>query len=376
MVKRVIILLAAAAVVIAVLVVSQHHKRPLMVSGFIEADEIRLGSRVGGRVARIHVDEGDVVTGGQDLVELDPFDLLQRQAEAAAELASAEAELQRREAGYRAEEIEQARARRDRLEAALAKAVKGPREEDIAAARAQVALAEAELERAQVRHDRVIELAAREAANPDEVDEAVRSLKAARATHRARQEELAKLLAGTRQEEIAEARAQLAEADAAWQLMVSGFRDEEIREARAAAEASRERMHAIGQQIAELVITAPIDGVIESMDLRTGDLVPANTPVIALTDPARLWVRAYVPEDALDVRHGQVVTISVDSFPGERFAGHIGYIARQAEFVPGNVQTPEDRSKQVFRIKVYLDEGLDRLRPGMAADVWLEGDGQ
>jgi multidrug resistance efflux pump len=376
MVKRVVILLAVAAVLIALLVVSQHQHRPLAVSGFIEADEIRLGSRVGGRVARIHADEGDVVTAGQALVELDPFDLLQRQAETVAELAAAEAELQRRETGYRPEEIAQAKARRDRLEAALAKAVKGPREEDIAAARAQVALAEAELDRAQARHDRIEELRARNAANPDEVDEAVRSLKAARAMHQARQEELAKLLAGTRDEEIAEARAQLAEADAAWQLMLSGFRDEEIREARAAVEAARQRMQAVEQQIAELVITAPIDGVIDTMDLRIGDLVPANAPVIALMDASRLWVRAFLPEDALDVRYGQAVTISVDSYPGERFAGRIGFIARQAEFVPGNVQTPEDRSKQVFRIKVYLEEGLDRLRPGMAADVWFEGDGQ
>ena len=102
------------------------------------------------------------------------------------------------------------------------------------------------------------------------------------------------------------------------------------------------------------------------------ELAPANAPVITMTDTRRLWVRAYVPEDMLSIAAGQRVAVSVDSFPDERFAGHIGFIARQAEFTPGNVQTPEDRSKQVFRIKVFLDEGLDRLRPGMAADVWLD----
>jgi hypothetical protein len=50
----------------------------------------------------------------------------------------------------------------------------------------------------------------------------------------------------------------------------------------------------------------------------------------------------------------------------------VTFISRQAEFTPRNVQTPEERSKQVFRIKVTLLDGLDKLRPGMAADVWLE----
>jgi hypothetical protein len=61
----------------------------------------------------------------------------------------------------------------------------------------------------------------------------------------------------------------------------------------------------------------------------------------------------------------------VDSFPGERFSGRLTFIAQEAEFTPRNVQTPEERSKQVFRIKVELDQGRERLRAGMAADVLL-----
>ncbi len=68
---------------------------------------------------------------------------------------------------------------------------------------------------------------------------------------------------------------------------------------------------------------------------------------------------------------GGSVQVTVDSFPGRRFKAHVGFIARQVEFTPSNVQTPEKRAEQVFRVKVYLDEGLDVLRPGMCADVWL-----
>ena len=89
-------------------------------------------------------------------------------------------------------------------------------------------------------------------------------------------------------------------------------------------------------------------------------------------DGERLWVRAYVPENHLNIQMGHKVWVTVDSFPQRRFAGHVSFVSRQAEFTPGNVQTPEERSKQVFRIKVLLDEGTNVLRPGMAADVWLE----
>ena len=106
--------------------------------------------------------------------------------------------------------------------------------------------------------------------------------------------------------------------------------------------------------------------------MRPGDLVGANAPALSLLDPSRLWVRAYVPEGRLRLVIGQEVTLRVDPFPDETFRGRVSFIARDAEFTPGNVQTPEERSKQVFRIKVDLLDGFDRLRPGMSADVMLD----
>ncbi|HTI50663.1 MAG TPA: HlyD family efflux transporter periplasmic adaptor subunit, partial [Planctomycetaceae bacterium] len=125
------------------------------------------------------------------------------------------------------------------------------------------------------------------------------------------------------------------------------------------------------RQIEELTIRAPVDGSIEAVDLRPGDLVGASTPAISMIEAGRLWVRAYVPENHLDVQVGSEVSVTVDSFPGRRFKARVSFVARQAEFTPNNIQTVEDRSKQVFRIKVLLEEGLDVLRPGMSGDVWL-----
>ena len=372
MVKQATVILLVIAVLAGVLYYSRLRHEPLKVSGFIEADEVRVGSRVGGRVAKVHVEEGQRVRPGDLLVELEPYDLHERRSEAAATLAARRAELARLEAGFRPQEIAQAEANVARLRAALEKARTGPRRQEIAAAEANLALAIAQKDLAETNLNRIKASFERAAASRDELDQAQDELLAAQAQVTVRQQQLDELKEGTRPEDIAAAEAELREASAALDLMKAGFREEEIAEARAAAEAASAALNAIDRQIEELAIEAPIDGVVEAIELEPGDLVAANAPVLSIVETGDLWVRAYVPENHLDLQVGQHVPISVDSFPGRRFTGHISFIARQAEFTPGNVQTPEERSKQVFRIKVTLDEGLDVLRPGMAADVWLE----
>lgn len=372
MLKRVMTFVGLALVLAALLVYSQWGTEPLKVSGFIEADEIRLGSRVGGRVRRVHVEEGQEVRTDQTLVELDPFDLLERRAEAEAQLAARQADYERLKAGFRLEEIAQAKAHRDQLAARLEKLEQGPRRQEILVGRAQLELAQAQLELAQQVYSRTQGLLNQRAASPQDMDRATQELRSAQATVAVRRQELALLEEGTRPEEIEEAKAQLEEAEQASNLKLRGYREQEIAQAKAAMEAAAASLKAMVRQIDELEIKAPVDGVVEALELQVGDLVPADGPVLSLMDTRRLWVRAYVPENRLNIQIGQGLSVTVDSFPGERFAGRVSYIARQAEFTPGNVQTPEERSKQVFRIKVTLDEGLGRLRPGMAADVWLE----
>jgi multidrug resistance efflux pump len=187
-----------------------------------------------------------------------------------------------------------------------------------------------------------------------------------------RRENLALLEAGTRDEQIAQAEARLEEATQAWQLMVNGYRKEEIAAAKAAVDTAEAGLAAINRQIEELRVTAPVNGVVEAVDLEPGDLVTANAPMVSLMDTSDLWVRAYLPEDELNISVGQEVRVTVDSYREREFTGQITFIARQAEFTPGNVQTPEERSKQVFRAKVTLLDGQSDLRPGMAADVWLD----
>ena len=370
--KKLLIVIPIALAVLAALVWSQQRKSPFFVSGFIESHQIRVGSRVGGRVQQVHVEEGQAVQRGVALVELDPYDLRERLAEARASLAAQTANLDKLKAGSRREDIEQARAARDREKVVLDKLVAGSRLLEIKVQEAKVAMAKAELVKAQQDYDRVKTLSDQGQASEVEMNDVTRALGVAQGSYDGSSDQLALLKEGTRAEDIAEQRAKLAEAEATLALLEAGSRAEDIAQAEATVAAAQAAVGVIERQVAELVVSAPMDSTVEAVDLRPGDLIAPNAPVISLTDPSELWVRAFVPENRLDVQLGQKVAVRVDSFPGRRFAGHISYVARAAEFTPSNVQTPEERSKQVFRIKVLLDEGRDVLRAGMSADVFLE----
>jgi len=344
---------------------------PDRVSGFIEADEIRVGSRVGGRVSQVRVEEGQRVKAGEVLVELEPFDLQQLAEEARATLAAREAQYQRMKSGLRDEEVAQAKARYDQLKATLDQLVAGPRKEELDAARAELQVAQAQLQLARVNFDRMRRLAETNAASREDLDRATEALGVAQGQIALKEAKLALLEAGTREEEIRAAQARAEEARLAYQLADKGFRKEEIDKARAARDAAQSALDVVNQQLAELVIRSPVDGVVEAMELHTGDLTSPSAPVLSIMDVRHLWVRAYVPENRLNIEVGQGVSVAVDSFPGRRFPAKVTFVSRQAEFTPSNVQTPEERSKQVFRIKVELTDGLDLLRPGMSADVWL-----
>ena len=365
-------IVVVVAVAIVALTASQRRTDELIVSGFAEAEDIRVGSRVAGRVSAVHVEEGTHVAQGALLIEFEPHDLHQRLAEARATLAARQAVLNQRRAGFRSEDIAQARARRDHAVAVLEKLQAGPRPLEIKILEDRLARTAALLARAKTEHARVARLFEASQASPEEMDIAERSLETAHAEHAVAEDELALAREGTRAEEIAEGRAQLAEVQAALALVESGYRPEDVAEAEALVAAAEANIAAIQQQVAELEVRAPVDGVIEAINLARGDLVAAGAPVLTLIDESKLWVRAYVPERRLSIAVGQRVAVRFDALPDRTIPGRIVYVAAQAEFTPANVQTPEERVKQVFRIKVVLDEGHGDVRPGMAGDVLLE----
>src|SRR5947207_12485590 len=119
-------------------------------------------------------------------------------------------------------------------------------------------------------------------------------------------------------------------------------------------------------------VRAPSLSVLEVLSVKIGDVLPANREVATLLLPEHLWVRVYVPEPWLGlIKIGDQVRVRVDSFPHEDFPGTVEQVNRQAEFTPRNVQTVEDRIRQVFGVKIRLPNTDDRLRAGMSADVYF-----
>ncbi len=362
-----------AAVVVGWLYWRQGRVEPLVVSGFVEADQVRVGSRVGGRVTEVLVSEGQRVTAGQTLFRIDPFDLRQQLAAAQAELARAEAEHARLKAGFRPEEVSEARARRDQAAAALAKLKAGSRRQEIDIARARVASAKATLTLAESEHARVMRLSRDAQAAQIELERVVRALKLATAEAAAAEHELSLLEEGTRKEDIAGAEAALAGAEATLAMLERGYRVEDVARAAAAVDAARAQAAAIEVRLGELTVTSPAACIVEAIDLHPGDLVTANAPSVTLINYARLWVRTYVPQARLDAVRldGPAWVSSVAGGPG-RYEGRVTFIATEAEFTPRNVQTPQERGEQVFRIKVTLNDATVPLRVGTAVDVHFD----
>src|SRR5450432_3552405 len=131
---------------------------------------------------------------------------------------------------------------------------------------------------------------------------------------------------------------------------------------------ARAQLADIGAQLAEMEVTAPADSILEVLSVKVGDVLPANREVATLLLPEHLWVRVFVPEPWLGlIKVNDKVRVRVDSFPDKDFEGVVEQVSRQAEFTPRNVQTVEDRIRQVFGIKVRLPNGDEHLRAGMSA---------
>jgi membrane fusion protein YbhG len=132
----------------------------------------------------------------------------------------------------------------------------------------------------------------------------------------------------------------------------------------------RAQLAEIDSELAELNVAAPNDCVLEVLNVKVGDVLAPNQELATLILPQHLWVRVYVPETWLGwIGLGDAVRLRVDSFPNEDFAGTVEQINRQAEFTPRNVQTVEDRIRQVFGVKIRLQDRGDKLRAGMSADA-------
>lgn len=293
----------------------------LEASGTIEATEIQLAARTAGEIVRFFVEEGDQVSKGQLLVCLDTTQLILQLRQAEADWVAMRAHLALLEAGARMEDLVQAEAR---LQQATTR-----------------------LEQAQRDAARLAALYAQGSTTDRQFEDAQLQLRLAEAEHRAAQAQLDKLRQLTRPEELTVARARVAQAEA--------------------------RRDLLRQQLDDACLKAPADGLVSRRVADPGELAVPGSVLLTLVQLDTVYVQLYIPEPLLGaVQYGQPVTVRVDTWSDRTFEGKVTYISPEAEFTPRNVQTKEDRTRLVFRIKVKLPNPDRLLKPGMFADATLQ----
>ncbi len=137
-----------------------------------------------------------------------------------------------------------------------------------------------------------------------------------------------------------------------------------------AVEQSKANLDLLDVQVAKLNIVSPMNGVILTRNVEPGEYVAPGAVTMTMADLSNLTLTVYVPENRYgDVKLGQQVGVTVDSFPGTKFTAEVIHIADSAEYTPRNVQTVEGRSSTMFAIKLKVEDPEGKLKPGMPADV-------
>ncbi|MGD8905202.1 MAG: efflux RND transporter periplasmic adaptor subunit [Anaerolineae bacterium] len=400
----------------------QQEAQGISASGFIEAEKASVTTDLGGRIVELHASEGDEVSAGDLLVELDES-LLQAQIEiAGADLEVAEATLALVKANAREETLARAEAQVAQAEAARDAAqivwtdaqamLENPQELELTIVSArtqrnvlnyQAAQAEALASAAQTARDLASQIVSMLEENAPYVPPS--TLQSAQyekdlATYQswaawtgAEQAEVA--LAGAErylaelnrqkadpvdlqaQVDVAEAQYEVAAAAVELaQAQVEGLRigatPEQIAAAEAQVAVARSALSAVEAQLDKLALRAPISGLVLERPVHVGEVALPGAPLLTLADLDALTLTIYVREDQLgQVQLGQAASVTVDAYPDRVFSGAVDFISSQAEFTPKNVQTQEERANMVFAVKIRLPNPDHALKPGMPADALL-----
>ncbi len=322
----------------------------IQANGRIEGDRITIASKFPGRIAALLVREGDRVTAGQVLVQLDDSQTRARVEQARQAFAALEHKTEAAHQDYAVLNlevpltIEAAQAQVDQAKTLVARALSVEKE-----ARSDV--------------ERYRRLAANDNASRQQLDQAELQWEVAHNEVRAARAALT------------QARKQLAQAELGWKrIRTKAGEVAALERQRDQAEAALAEAESV---LADLTIRAPTNGTITTRLADVGEVVSAGAPLLEIVDLDRLYLQVYVPEAQIGkLRLDLPARIYTDAFPDRPFEGRVRYIASRAEFTPKEVQTPDERVKLIYAVRIYLTENPDhRLTPGLPADAvirWKE----
>ena len=375
-------------------------------SGTIEATQVSAASKIPGRIQRVHATEGDEVRSGAPLVTIEGRELLAQIEQARAVVEAARAHVAQARAALALQirqvdaQVAQARAAADVARERVSQAgetqtltagqsAQGVHQAEAALAASQDSsrAARSAVERTQRDLVRIEALFREGAVSAQQVDAARAAFTTAQAQYEASLDMVAQAEAtlslareNQRQVEIREhdvraARSQVRQADANVALARAGEemiaqRRADVAAAEAAVTQAEAGLRVLLTQRQNLVITSPLTGVVLVQHARAGEVVATGAPILTVADLREVWIRLYIPLPRLgQIAFGQRAEVTTDALPGRTFTGRVTEVSQQAEFTPRNVQTPEERVKLVFAVKVTLPNTERLLKPGMPADA-------
>ncbi|RPI29861.1 MAG: HlyD family efflux transporter periplasmic adaptor subunit [Acidobacteria bacterium] len=385
--KRILIPIILVVAIIAAIVVysrgwfNSAPSNRLAFSGNIEMTEVKIAFRLPGKIEELSLKEGDRVKAGDVIARLDTAQLRSQKERVQAARLSSTARLDQVNTtiDLQAEtvegQIEQRRAEVGNAEAILNELLAGSRKQDIEQARAALERARTEHQTAERDWQRAQTLFKDEDISAAAHDQARSRFEGAAAAVKQAEERLSLVQEGPRAETIEAARAQVRRAQAGLRLAEAARlevkRTRQEREARAADIAQVDaELGVVDAQLSDSVALAPADGVVLIKSAEDGEVVAAGSTILTLGDIEHPWLRGYVGEKDLGrIKLGMPVRITTDSFPGKVYQGKIAFISSEAEFTPKQIQTPEERVKLVYRIKVDVENTNHELKSNMPADA-------
>jgi HlyD family secretion protein len=316
----------------------------IQANGRIEGDHVTVASKFPGRIVELAAREGDRVGRGDVLIRLDDAQVSAKVDQAARLVDGRHAQV---EAAHTSLAVLN-------LEVPLG----------IEAASAKVESAHAAIRKAitveyEARRDaeRIRPLVSQQAVSLQQLDQAEARWK------------IAVIEISVARSALDQATKELGQAELGWKRIRS--KEAEV----AALERQRDQAEAAFAEaesiLHDLTIVAPTDGTVTTRMVDVGEVVTAGAPLLELVDLDRLYLQVYVPEVQIGkVRLDLPARIYTDAFPNEPFHATIRYIASKAEFTPKEVQTPDERVKLIYAVRLYLANNPDhRLTPGLPADA-------
>jgi membrane fusion protein YbhG len=376
-----LVLLALAAISIVYFATDRRKETLLRASGTIEATNVDVSFQVPGRVTEILVTEGQSVRTGDVLARLsaEERDEYVDQIKASLDAVTSQVRQQEIAVALRQDvlvnQIAEAKGEVEALASAAEKQRVGSRPQEIRVVEAELAQAEAFLTQRRADFSRVSALSKAGVLPQQQLDAAEAQLRAAETNRDAAAERLGLAREGARHEDVTEAEARVKSAEAGVGIAEAGRREVDIQKEALVAARARQRellaqFNAAKTQLAHTEIRSPLDGVVLTKNVESGEVVNPATPVVTVANINELWMNIYIPEAQTGlVTLDQPVDINVDSFPGETFKGKVTYVSSKSEFTPKTILTPEERVKLVYRVKVSIQNNNQRLKSGMPADA-------